>query len=91
MSPALDGALEFLFVLDSKDDLAFQTASMLASRPNSNTVRVVIATASRTNSQKIHNIQTGIKVRDPAVPGSICCHSKAYCCLYALEVEPVRA
>ena len=63
-SPALDGALEFLFVLDSKDDPAFHTASMLASRPNSNSVRVLIATASRTNSQKIHNIQTGIKVRD---------------------------
>lgn len=55
-----------LFVVDSCQDPAFETASALAKNPNfsshGRSVRVVVATPSHSNSQKIHNIQTGIKV-----------------------------
>jgi hypothetical protein len=56
------GQLEILFVVDSQYDPAFQTASALAKSSQARSVSVLIATLSNTNSQKIHNIQTGIKV-----------------------------
>jgi len=60
------GQLEIMFVVDSRQDPAFETASALAKDSQGKSVRVLVATLSHTNSQKIHNIQTGIKVGPPA-------------------------
>ena len=53
-------------MVDSRQDPAFETASALAKDGRfscgNRSVHVVVATPSHTNSQKIHNIQTGIKV-----------------------------
>ena len=55
------GDLEVIFVVDSKADFAYKPACLLAKSSEERPARVIVASHTRTCSQKLQNLQTGIK------------------------------
>ncbi|KAK9803983.1 hypothetical protein WJX72_010372 [[Myrmecia] bisecta] len=68
-----DGPLEFLFVVDDCQDAAHAAVhSVIQRAPKGLEARVLIAGAATSNSQKIHNIQTGIWAAESAHKYVLC-------------------
>jgi hypothetical protein len=57
------GPLEFLFVVDGPDDPAMQPMREVVEAAKGVDARVLVSGQATSNSQKIHNLQTGIQVR----------------------------